>query len=276
MSDWYCDAEDPITSMSLLPQCPNQGQDPVTWEPIKDPMVFFCDEGRYTPKSRRKHMKCYDKSTIRNMYRQRHSVPFVEATSRGKFTDSAMSSIQRQVGEPTLPSVLPSPYPVREPTAPTTQDFFNAIVTGLQTPVRRYLEEGYAVDVRDYRGNTALIKAAVKGQPRSVMLLAMHGANLNAKNYDGLTALMAAAGAGHYNIVDFLLESGANPRLRTRDGRTALDFAVSDRIRNLLLEELELPVVVRRRKPKRKTKRKSKRKSKKKSKRKTSKRKRSR
>jgi hypothetical protein len=114
MSDWWCDVESPSNARHLQDQCPGGGIDPITGEVIANPMVFFCDSGAYTPIERRKHMKCFDKSTIREMYRNRGSVAFVEPTSRGRFTDNAMSKIRGQLGVgETIVRLPPSLRPYR-------------------------------------------------------------------------------------------------------------------------------------------------------------------
>jgi hypothetical protein len=114
MSNWWCDAESPSNARHLQDQCPGGGIDSITGEVMENPMVFFCDSGEYTPIHQRKHMKCYDKSTIREMYRNRGSVPFVEPTSRGRFTNNAMQKIRGQLGVgETIIQLPPSPRPYR-------------------------------------------------------------------------------------------------------------------------------------------------------------------
>ena len=234
---WYCDVADPSSARQIVAtgQCPAEKDDPITGDRLTDPMVFFCDEGQY--KRQKQHIKCYNKSTIRNMYERRGSVPFVEPTSRGQFTSSALSEIKSQLGirPQFMTEISYRPRHVVNGRM-TREDFFNAVTIGNTSAVKRYLDQGGAVNARDFQGNTALMKAAFQGHLAIVMTLAMYGADLNARNHAGMTALMAAAAGGHYNVVDFLLKSGANPRLRMDDGRTAYELAHVTRVRHILDE----------------------------------------
>ena len=229
---YSCDAVDHSTARQIVQtgQCPSVQDDPITMERLTDPMVFLCGEGTH-----REYIKCYNKSTIANMYKNRHTVPFVEPTSRGKFTNAAMAAIRSQIGAELTPQRTPLHVigAYRPGYRISDSDFFNAVVAGVQSNVKRYLDAGGFVDVKDARGNTALMKAALNGDTQMAMILALHGADINARNNSGMTPLMAAAASGNYNVVDFLLSSGANPRLSMYDGRTAKDFASTDRIRRL-------------------------------------------
>ena len=54
--------------------------------------------------------------------------------------------------------------------------------------VRRLLEEGADVNVKDDRGSTALMYASEEGHVETVKLLLEKGADVNAKDNDGGTA----------------------------------------------------------------------------------------
>ncbi len=247
---YKCDAVDQSTARQIVQtgQCPGVQDDPISMDKLSDPMVFLCGEGTH-----REHIKCYNKSTIANMYKQRGTVPFQEPSSRGEFTNAAMDAIRRQIGAEHTPQR--SPLHVMSSYRPThridSNDFFNAVVAGVQSTVKRYLDMGGSVNARDYKGNTALMKAAFNGDTQMVMILALHGADINTRDDAGMTPLMAAAASGNYNVVDFLLRSGANPRLSTYDGRTAKDFASTERVRKLFAGPLStrIDINVRYRKP---------------------------
>jgi hypothetical protein len=237
MSNWYCDTakEGEARQVVGMGQCPTT-EDPVSYEPFSDPMVFYCDEGRY--KKDRNHIKCYNKNTVRNMYKHRHSVAFVEPTSRGKFTPEAIKEIERQLGiQPSFmkditfrPSAPPLSMGAVTPSL-TKDDFLNAALHGHLRVVQNWLERGGSPNARDYEGNTALMKAAFNGHKNIVGTLIIYGASINAKNNRGLTALMAAAVGNQYDIVDLLLRAGA--RMGTR---AAIELAPSPRIQKLLIE----------------------------------------
>lgn len=85
--------------------------------------------------------------------------------------------------------------------------------------------EKLPVDSRDSNWNTALMKAAEKGNEGGVGKLLMLGADPNAANKDGLTALMRAAENGHSGSVRILLAYRANAYLKDGNGKKAADHA---------------------------------------------------
>ena len=60
---------------------------------------------------------------------------------------------------------------------------------------------------------------------RTVWVLLENGADPNMKNGKGETPLMAAAVRGNEDIVKLLLEKGADAKARDNDGETAVDKA---------------------------------------------------
>jgi phosphoglycolate phosphatase-like HAD superfamily hydrolase len=76
------------------------------------------------------------------------------------------------------------------------------------------------LNVRGYRGATAVARAAGEGHAACVQLLAAAGADLNIPNDQMDSPLHAAAGAEHHACVDMLLDYGANPWVLDRQGRT--------------------------------------------------------
>ena len=114
-------------------------------------------------------------------------------------------------------------------------------------------------DVRDERGCTPLLLAAMRGRLGPTRLLLEAGAELEAQTYvmvplhaaasrghldvaralveagaekdpttkNGLTPIHFAATHGHLDIVRFLVESGADYNMNARNGSTALDAAIA-------------------------------------------------
>jgi phosphoglycolate phosphatase-like HAD superfamily hydrolase len=79
---------------------------------------------------------------------------------------------------------------------------------------------GSHLNVRGYRGATAVARAAAEGHAACVQILAAAGANLHIPNDQMEYPLHVAACAEHMECVDILLEYGANPLVLDRQGRT--------------------------------------------------------
>lgn len=75
-------------------------------------------------------------------------------------------------------------------------------------------------NLRDNRGNTALIEAA--WDVDAVRALIGAGADVNAQNNEGLTALINCVSP---SVARELLANGADPSIRDKQGKTALDQA---------------------------------------------------
>lgn len=91
--------------------------------------------------------------------------------------------------------------------------------------VRRLLDQGAAVNVRNSDGWTALTDAAINGHTAVVQTLLEAEADPNAQDNDGKTALMAAVWNGHIETVRVLLDRGADVNSENNDNWTALLYA---------------------------------------------------
>ena len=85
---------------------------------------------------------------------------------------------------------------------------------------------GLGVNVKDDDGNTALHKAAVRGNRIDVIrALADYGIDLNAENNDGNTALHKAASRGKISIIRALAELGADMNAKNERRNSPLYIA---------------------------------------------------
>ena len=76
--------------------------------------------------------------------------------------------------------------------------------------VKRLIEKGHDVNVRDYKGKTALHRASQAGFEKITQLLIEHGADLEARSETGETPLFDAAFYGKPAIIEILIAAGAN------------------------------------------------------------------
>ncbi|PKA56999.1 E3 ubiquitin-protein ligase KEG [Apostasia shenzhenica] len=91
----------------------------------------------------------------------------------------------------------------------------------------RAIEMGSAVDGRDGRGWTALMRAGFKGRVELIRVLLEKGAALEARDDEGYTALHCATEAGQMEAVELLMKRGADLEARTAKGRTAAEIATA-------------------------------------------------
>lgn len=83
------------------------------------------------------------------------------------------------------------------------------------------------VNVKDNRGNTALLLASNFGQAENVARLIEAKAEINLQNNDGNTPLIVAASGGYTEIVEDLLQHRANVNLRNKQNHSASMEAAS-------------------------------------------------
>ena len=92
--------------------------------------------------------------------------------------------------------------------------------------VRALIDRGHDVNVRDYKGKTALHRASQAGFAKITKLLIRSGANLEAKSELGETPLFDAAFYGRAEQVRLLVAQGADIEARNLNEETPLFAAV--------------------------------------------------
>ena len=91
-------------------------------------------------------------------------------------------------------------------------------------PIQLMHTYGANLDLVDFRGSTALMRAANVGNPDTVRTLLELGVDVDAfdPEYER-TALHLAVDYANVQCIKLLLDAGANPQLRDMDGNTARD-----------------------------------------------------
>jgi len=105
--------------------------------------------------------------------------------------------------------------------------FFEALEEGELMKVKRYLERGLGVEVRDEDGNTPLHVAASRGHLHVAKLLVESGADANARDRESRAPLHLAALYGHAEVAGLLIGSGADVNAKDARGETPLHLAAS-------------------------------------------------
>ncbi len=92
--------------------------------------------------------------------------------------------------------------------------------------IQALLELGADVNVRDYKGKTALHRAATAGFLYSMEVLLAHGADIEAADKQGETPVFDAVRADRVESVALLLEKGANPAVRNTKGVSIVSMSL--------------------------------------------------
>jgi ankyrin repeat protein len=120
-------------------------------------------------------------------------------------------------------AILQNPAALLRPATPKNQPASGWQTASLKTqPERLHLD----IDQRDKDGATALIRAAEKGDLKTVRTLLENGADINAADKNGWTALMKAVKGHHLKTTADLITAGANIHAETRNGWNVLSIAV--------------------------------------------------
>jgi ankyrin repeat protein len=98
---------------------------------------------------------------------------------------------------------------------------------GYEDNVRILLrQKGIQVDMKDVKGQSALLKAIRSKSKPIVELLINQHANMDLQDSDGTTALMYSVQIELHEIMELLLQSGANIHVEDLRGLTAFDHAI--------------------------------------------------
>lgn len=120
-------------------------------------------------------------------------------------------------------ATVPNPAALLRPATPKNQP-----ASGWQTTAPKNQPERLHIDIdqRDKDGASALIRAAEKGDLKTVRVLLENGADINAADRNGWTALMKAVKGHHLKTTADLIAAGANVHAETRNGWNVLSIAV--------------------------------------------------
>ena len=99
--------------------------------------------------------------------------------------------------------------------------------------VNKTLSVGAAVNCETDM-NTALIKAALKGQEKCVEVLIQAGADVNRQNKNGDTALLLASKKRQNSCCKLLIQSGADVNVQNKNREVALWFLMAKEYRKFL------------------------------------------
>jgi len=104
-------------------------------------------------------------------------------------------------------------------------ELFDAIRKGNLCLVKKTIEKGANVNLKNKAGQTPLMIASLYGYNKIVKILIENNANVNKKDNIGWTALMYASTRGHETIVKLLIEKKADFNIKDKKGYTTLMHA---------------------------------------------------
>lgn len=130
------------------------------------------------------------------------------------------------VDEPQPPETVPAPSSASHADQPA--DVWGAIERGDVAFVRGLLDRGEIdVNIRNGEGTTPLMSSVSHDNQALAELLLRYGAGINAADYRGYTALHRAAVRGLTDLASFLLTKGADPNVDLKSGGTPLMMAAA-------------------------------------------------
>ena len=100
-----------------------------------------------------------------------------------------------------------------------------AVIRGWASTVVKLLENGADIHEKGARGVTLLHTASARGLTDVAKLLVRSGLNPSQKTDKNWTPLHVAARYGHWQLVQYFLQQGVDPNIRNSDGKTALGLA---------------------------------------------------
>jgi len=102
--------------------------------------------------------------------------------------------------------------------------------------VQFLIEHGDQIDINlsNDLGETALMRASVKGCLKIIHYLVDNGALIDIKDHQGNTPLMYAAKYGHTNVVQYFLEKKANIIEKNNNGETVLTLAFQGNFKTII------------------------------------------
>jgi hypothetical protein len=106
-----------------------------------------------------------------------------------------------------------------------TRYYFAAARTDNTEVLRKFIEAGFPLDIKDVKGYTALMVATYHGNTNAVNYLLAQGADACAKDSRGNTALMAAIFRGEFSLARRLMQQDCDLQHRNNAGHSAEEFA---------------------------------------------------
>ena len=108
-----------------------------------------------------------------------------------------------------------------------TVDIHTAVLTGNRDDVKKYIDEGGDLNVKDSYGSAPLSIAIIFDKTKVAMALIEAGADLSIKNGDGSTPLHLAAFFCRTEVVKKLLTKGADKTAKNNYGSTPLESVLA-------------------------------------------------
>ena len=105
--------------------------------------------------------------------------------------------------------------------------------------VKFLIGQGANANMRNKKGETALVIACNLGFTEAVPVLIAAGARVDESSSTGETPLITAVHNRNIALMRFLLQAGADPDRADNSGRTARDYASLDAKRDALLGEIK-------------------------------------
>ena len=106
--------------------------------------------------------------------------------------------------------------------------------------LKELLNHNADVNLKDWGGETALMKASSFGYYKTVKELLNHHADINIQRYDGSTALMLASKHKHVQVVMELINHNADVNFQDAFGNTALHTVLLEKVTDTTVNIIKL------------------------------------